>query len=135
VRDVSLVTEGEYRRLRAPLALDAFPQALENPGLEYSGIYEDGWVAERSYALLAPGPAAELVVKGETFGGARRLAVSVDGRLLGTRRVSGAFELRVRGPASIRRRRVELRFSSIAFLPSPDDRPASAHLSFLGFSP
>jgi hypothetical protein len=136
VRDVSIVTDSEYGRLQAPLALRAFPQALGHRDLEYSGLYEDGWVAERAYAMLAPGPAADVVVKGETFGGAARsVTVLVDGRFLTRRRVSGAFELRVRGPASSRRRRVELRFSSVSLLPSPDGRPAAARLSFLGFAP
>ena len=46
VRDISLVSDAEYRQLRAPTLLEEFPSALGNADLEYSGIYEDGWVGK-----------------------------------------------------------------------------------------
>ena len=60
VRNISLVSEAEYARLRPPSALSRFPSDLENESLEYSGIYEDGWLGEDSYAVLRGGPAAQV---------------------------------------------------------------------------
>ena len=48
VRDVSVMTDGQYRALSRPTKISSFPWDLyKYPGLEYSGIYEDGWVARR----------------------------------------------------------------------------------------
>src|SRR5439155_3422792 len=53
LRDISLVSQEEYGRLAPPSKLESFPADLENPDLEYSGIYEDGRVSEASYFQLA----------------------------------------------------------------------------------
>ena len=58
IRDVSIVGASEYRDLRPPSAIQHFPDDLKNADLEYSGIYEDGWVDRESYAQLACGAAA-----------------------------------------------------------------------------
>ena len=63
VRDVSLVTPAQYGRLRAPSAIRSIPADLANLNLEYSGIYEDGWVARTSYAQLAGGPPGRLAIR------------------------------------------------------------------------
>ena len=57
VRDISLVSPAQYARLRPPTAIRNIPADLANPALEYSGIYEDGWLSQTSYARLAGGPA------------------------------------------------------------------------------
>ena len=51
-RDISLISAEEYAALDTPACLQAFPAHVGNKNLEYSGIYEDGWVAEASYAIL-----------------------------------------------------------------------------------
>ena len=55
VRDISLVGGDAYRALQPPSSLVQFPADLMDPDVEYSGIYEDGWVAEESYIYLAGG--------------------------------------------------------------------------------
>jgi len=133
VRDVSLIGEDEFARLRPPSALRAFPADLANPSLEYAGIYEDGWVGESAYAVLSARRGADLSVTGDTRG-AERLRVLVGGREVVRRRVpAGRFSVRVPAPVAGRRVRVELRFGSARPLPAPDLRPAAAHLTFLGF--
>src|SRR5205814_1750866 len=51
-RNVSLISEEEYAALEAPSSIQWFPGDLSNKKFEYCGIYEDGWVAESSYAML-----------------------------------------------------------------------------------
>jgi hypothetical protein len=138
VRDVSLVSNWQYDRLRRPSVLSAFPKALANPNLEYSGIYEDGWVAEDSYAVLAAGKAADLLIRADVrpASGGQQLRVLVNGRQLVARSVApGHLDLRLAVPASRSPRRVELRWSSVAPLPAPDGRPTAALLRLLGVVP
>jgi hypothetical protein len=64
-----------------------------------------------------------------------RVTVSMNGRTLSSIYVKpGPLEIRVPVDASTQERRVELHFSSSIALASPDLRPASAHLSFIGFA-
>lgn len=53
-RDISLITEDEYRQLQRPSRISQFPADLSRyPGLEYSGLFEDGWVGPDSFFKLA----------------------------------------------------------------------------------
>lgn len=53
-RDISLITDEEYRKLERPTKITQFPQDLSRyPGLEYSGMFEDGWVGPESFFKLA----------------------------------------------------------------------------------
>jgi hypothetical protein len=135
VRNISLVSATEYGQLRPPLALSNFPADLANEGLEYSGIYEDGWVGEDCYAMLAGGPAADLLLQADVPAGAGKgVKVLLNGRVIASSvGAPGLLSVRVRVPASSVRRRVELRFAGSIKLQPPDNRPGSAHLSFLGF--
>jgi hypothetical protein len=138
VRDISLVTDAQYRRLHPPAVLSLFPKALANPDVEYSGIYEDGWAAEASYAVLAGGSEAELLLRAEVppARGGQRLQLLVNGLQIAARKVApGHLELRLPVPSSRSPRRVELRWASAPKLPAPDGRPASALVRFLGIVP
>jgi hypothetical protein len=137
VRNISLVGEGEYAKLQRPSALSRFPADLENEGLEYSGIYEDGWLGEDSYAVLAGGPPADLVVRAAVpLGAGKHLDVLLNGRPITSMPVvPGSLNLRVRVPASSAPRRVELRFAATIKLKGADGRTAAALLSFVGLTP
>jgi hypothetical protein len=137
VRDVSLLSDTEYRQLPAPTAVRAFPGDLGNPDLEYSGIFEDGWTAEMSYVMLAGGKATEVVVRANVLAQAsRRVEILVDGHRVLRRAVQpGEVELRAHVPATTTRRRVELRFAAAAPISAADDRRASALLQFVGVVP
>ncbi len=64
--NISVISDEDYKTWRAPSELRAFPSDLQNPMLEYSGLYEDGWAGEWFYAVLQPTPDARTVtVKGE----------------------------------------------------------------------
>ena len=137
VRDISLIGEAAYRRLRAPFVVKSFPADLANPDLEYSGIYEDGWVAEHSYIMLAGGNRRDLLVLAEVLSHpGQRLQVLVDGRAMATSKVAGGtLRLRVPLPAAPSRRRIELRWAGATPLAAPDLRPAAALLKFIGLVP
>jgi hypothetical protein len=136
VRSVSLVSESQYRRLRPPSALRAFPGDLGNSALEYSGIDEDGWVSADSFAILAGGRAADLVVRADVplVPGGQRLQVLVNGHQTGAQKVVGDhLELREPISASRRPRRIELRWKRGPHSAALNQRPAL--LRYLGIVP
>ncbi len=138
VRDVSVVTAAAYRRLRRPSVLRNFPGDLANPNLEYSGIYEDGWMAGACYAVLAAGRAGDLVIRAQVppAPGGQRLQVLVNGRQVVSRQVPpGHLEWRIRIPASRAPRRIDLRWGATPRLPAPDSRTMSAQLQLLAVVP
>ena len=51
-RDISLVSASEYAALQPPARVERFPHDLDNPNLEYSGVYEDGWASENCFFCL-----------------------------------------------------------------------------------
>ena len=135
LRDVSLVSESDYRRRDAPANLHRFPADLANTQLEYSGMYEDGWMADKGYAILSPRRAHELVVRADVLPGLdQHLQVLIDGKRVASRNVkAGLLELHLRVPAGTANRRVELRWTHVKQLGPKDPRPAAARLLFLGF--
>ena len=137
VRDISLITSDAYSRLRAPRAIRNFPADLGNPDLEYSGIYEDGWVAGDSYAMLAGGRAGDLVVRASALPQKdQHLTVLVDGRTVASRSVApGELVVRVPVPRTASRRRIELRWAKTLQLGPADRRKAAALLEFVGVTP
>lgn len=141
-RDISLISEQEYSRQPRPAAVSAFPRDLADPTLEYSGIYEDGWISEQGYVVLSQPPGwGQLVASGFLLPvhgdpSAAKISMLLDGEELARAQVhQGHFELRAAAPPRPRPRRVDLRFSKAGRLPAPDKRPAAAHLDFVGFVP
>lgn len=54
-RDISVITDEQYRSMPRPSKISVFPRdLLENKGLEYSGLYEDGWTGTDAYFKLGP---------------------------------------------------------------------------------
>ncbi len=52
-RDISVMTDEQYRAMPRPTKISKFPKdLLQYKGLEYSGIYEDGWLGRDAYAKL-----------------------------------------------------------------------------------
>jgi hypothetical protein len=137
VRDVSLVSGSQFDGLRAPEAVASFPGGLADPDLEYSGIYEDGWLSEDSYVVLAGGGPANFVVRADVLprSGGQYLVVLVNGRPVYSMKVApGALSLRVPLAASRGRRRIELRWAGATRLRAPDLRPATALAHFIGLT-
>jgi hypothetical protein len=136
VRDVSLISDSAYRTLRPPSAIRLFPAELSNPNLEYSGIYEDGWVSDDSYVVLPSGIQRVLVIHADALPlPHQRVDLLMDGKSIASRFVSGgALDWNVRLPSSLHRRRVELRWARTTHISLGDPRMATAQLFFLGFA-
>jgi hypothetical protein len=135
VRDVSLISENEYQVLAAPRGIQNFPQDLMNPHLEYSGIYEDGWIGDKGFLLLSqpPGPGRvvcrAIVPKISENSFSTEIVMRVDGKEVARKTVGlGDVELAADLPPATARRRIELSFSKIQHLPDPDNRPVGAEL-------
>lgn len=114
----------------------AMPGALRKPGLQFAGIYSDGWVAADSFVVLKGGTRAELTVRAQLPAIAgQRLDVFINGTLIASRPVvGGTLVWRISVPPSRGDRRVELRFAKAIRLQPPDTRTASALLRSLKLS-
>jgi hypothetical protein len=156
-RDVSAISEEDFQKLTPPGQITHFPDDLANPNLEYSGIYEDGWVSEASFATLAipattepsaTPPVKAIAVRGSvpSIGGnasfTTDVTLKVDGVEVAKKTLpAGEFEVRGALPAKTAdgsapvgsHRRVELLFTNTQHLPEGDNRPVAALLKFVGF--
>ncbi|HEY9641308.1 MAG TPA: hypothetical protein V6C57_12545 [Coleofasciculaceae cyanobacterium] len=140
-RDISLVSEEEYAGLNPPNYIKSFPTDLAHPDLEYSGVYEDGWVSEAAFfGLKQPNPALPLrlqgtvpAIKDATF--STELIILVDGQEAIKQTLKpGEFNIKLALPPGGTRRRIDLRFSKFQRLSKGDDRPVAAQLKFIGFA-
>jgi hypothetical protein len=61
-RDISVLTDEQYREMPRPTKISRFPQDLwDYKGLEYSGMYEDGWTAKDAYFKLGASHAGQVL--------------------------------------------------------------------------
>jgi hypothetical protein len=159
-RDVSAMSEEEFQKLAPPNQVTSFPNDLANPNLEYSGIYEDGWVSSAAFAVLSPtsGQTDSVLplvpqaidVKGSVPPVAGNTnfttdaTLKVDGVEVAKQTLrAGDFEIRGALPSKTAdgatpltsRRRIELLFTNTQHLPEGDNRPVAALLKFVGFLP
>jgi hypothetical protein len=143
LRDFSVITEEEYAAFRPPEKLAKFPDDLTHEHLEYSGLYEHGWMNKAFKVRLTQAePGHEAVVRGQipAFPGNENfttdVTILVDGRAVGTRALgTGDFEVRFPAGAATGPRWIEVRFSGSFILPGADGRPASAMITGVGFEP
>jgi len=138
-RNISLVSETDYARMTPPTKIERLPQDLSAPALEYSGLYEDGWVAEDAVVVLGrPSGAGMVRVKGTLLptssGSGMTVTVVIDGmQTTSERRHPGPFSFDVPLPSGGRDRiAVGLKFSDVRPLSDRDRRPASARIDYLG---
>jgi hypothetical protein len=115
-----------------------FPNYLGNPSLEYSGVYEDGWVGESSFLrLLQPARSSILRIRAMVPGLAPQSSTLqvVAGRLtvaqVALRQGDNDVKIPLTGTSQIQR--IELHFDRAANVHSPDSRPVSALLHSIGF--
>jgi hypothetical protein len=140
VRDISIVPDDAYRSLQAPRALSNFPKDLENPNLEFSGLYEDGWMADHAKIWLAAPKrpyctfGLKALVPREAAARTARLRVTIDGRAIAFEQLQrGDMVIRVPVPGDGRRHEVDVSVTRLFHLPGGDGRPASVLLRFLGY--
>ncbi|MFZ2314364.1 MAG: hypothetical protein WAW86_01725 [Gammaproteobacteria bacterium] len=137
-RDISMVSAREYQEMQAPINLSYFPADLNNPNLEYSGIYEDGWISEDAFFNLTnPAKRSELIIKGilpDNYMDSPAVSIYIDGKKIASQQVlTPAFVINIPVNVDQGRRRVELHFTKSVSLPGVDQRPVAAKIEFLGF--
>jgi hypothetical protein len=138
-REISLIPDAEYRKLVPPAALGDFPRDLAQPSLEYSGIYEDGWISEASFFTLNQGSGSRtLRIEGmiPMIAEAQfdsELTVWLDGKPLATQKLGlGDFAVTTQVPAGEGKRRIDLRFAKTQRLPGGDGRVVAGKLTSIG---
>jgi hypothetical protein len=138
-RDLSAVSDQEYEAIAPPERVQRFPSGLADKSLEYSGIYEDGWVAESSYMVLGQRTdRSRLVVRlmNPVLNGvpaSSHLTLWLDGAEVGHKDLAGG-DTEVKVPSvGIGKHRIRLIFDKAVSLPGQDGRPVSALLRSVGF--
>ena len=143
-RDVSIIDDEDYGAWQRPSWLEKFPADLSHKHLEYSGIYEDGWLSEHSlFVLSRPDKNSVLhiqglipLVKNSQF--STTLTVKINGKnMLEQQLALGEFHFRIPSdqlPESTSYR-IELIFSAAQKLPGDDARVAVGQLHAIGFRP
>jgi hypothetical protein len=139
-RDISLISQEDYLKLTPPTVISRFPADLANRNLEYSGIYEDGWVSERAFFTLSSKlDTRYLLIKGmvpqiDKPNFRSTMTVSIDGKEIVRHPLGlGNFELKVPVSGNGQRQRVDLAFDRHQVLPGADLRPAGGKIDFIGF--
>jgi hypothetical protein len=140
IRDISLVSDEAYAAMKPPARVAAFPEGLADKNLEYSGIYEDGWIGERAFLRLAgPKEPVQFRVSGMTpwdpqKSGVSQLIVRVDGMAKARETLKqGPFTISFDLASSEKAITVELEANAVEPLSVLDRRPASVRLSSVGW--
>jgi hypothetical protein len=137
-RDIAIVPESQWTQRQRSRSVRVWPaDLLKNPALEFSGIYEDGWISGQAYMILGHSdPGDKLVIRGTVpaIGRLRadgnRIRISINGSLISERQFKpGHFEIWHTFTESSRENRIEFSFAVSDALPSPDDRPVAAQLT------
>ena len=140
-RDISLLSEEEYQNLQPPACLSDFPADLNNRHLEYSGIYEDGWISEQSFFVLSSNIDSKFLVlsgfipqiKNPQF--SSLLKISVNGEEVAQQKIKiGNFELKIPIQATEKRQHIDISFTDYQKLPGDDGRIVGAKMEYIGFS-
>jgi hypothetical protein len=141
--NISILDEKEFLKLRHPSKIENFPNDLTKFGTIYSGFYEDGWISKDSSILLDSGNKSNFQLKGviprlnDTNTNQPSVKIYLNDQIYGAFTLSeGEFiiDVPLQGKNLQNRVRVDLKFSYSNPLPSPDLRPVSAKILFLGFT-
>jgi hypothetical protein len=134
-RNISLLSEDEVDAMKPPQSITRFPADLFDPGLLFSGIYEDGWIAEVARIRLGSEQKIDKVrIRGQvpSFDGLRAggtLAIVVDGQEVARRQLQpGNFEFDASIPVAAGARWIELRADTTDLLSAEDQRLVSTRL-------
>lgn len=139
-RNISIISESEFRSMKAPEFINNLVRSLTNHNLLYSGIYEDGWISQKAFLRLSSRIKNESFIvngfvpfiKNPDF--QENVVFTIDGRVvLKTTLHVGYFHLKVATRTSAGNHRIEFSFSSTERLPGGDGRPISARITSVGF--
>lgn len=142
-RDVSVVSAEQYAKFKRSVRIARFPEDLARADtLEFSGLYEDGWISpESKFALGAAPPGSALHLQGfvpeiaESPLAPGTLYLTVEGREIKLSTAAGAFDWIIPLTQATGITRVGLRFSVTAKLPGADNRLTGAKLQVLEIIP
>jgi hypothetical protein len=139
-RQISYLSPDEFAALVPPHCISSFPKDLANPALRYSGIYEDGWVAEESYFELTTSESEMLRVSGmvpklPANQKGNRIRILQDGKPVLEKDLKlGTFDLSAPEASEPGVHEIRILFASATALSELDRRPAAALLSFVGYT-
>jgi len=139
-RDISALSPEEVSAINRPRGLGNFPaDIVMAKGLEYSGIYEDGWISpDARFVLAASEPKDQIRIKGfmpyiPGMEKEQSLTISLnDNHTYYVTLSPGAFDWALPVYNNQRTTSIVIHSTSRAQLPSPDQRPVAAHLSYIG---
>jgi hypothetical protein len=141
-RDISALSPAEYAALERPTRIAKFPSDIVLArGLEFSGIFEDGWLSPQTdFVLGGAKPGAALRLRGyvpELPGmplGKGTLKISLNGVFFELPAATGTFDwlLPISAAATTR---LSIVSTATAQLPNGDDRPVGAKLDLLEILP
>jgi hypothetical protein len=141
VRNISLLTPEQVAAFDPPAGIARPAADLGHPGLLFSGITEDSWIADKAWVQLGASETSDLLmISGQVLGfspknAAGMLSVLVDGtQVLASKLAPGMFDLTVPIPAANGNRRIEIEATNVDRLPTPDGRLASFHLTGLALA-
>ncbi len=141
VRGLSLYDQNELKTLKTPSSLSQFPTDLKNPNLFYSGVYEDGWIGNNSYVILnkkATQKNLEILLNiPQNMRPTSTLTIWIDDKPVTIKTLS-IGEIKLILPVtklSSNNHKIHLQFSKMILLPTPDNRPVSGKINFIGFIP
>jgi hypothetical protein len=143
-RDISALSAAEVAALPRPSKLTRFPDdLLFARGLEFSGIYEDGWLSPKSEFILGGGgPTAWIRVRGfvpanmpDSPIGSGTLNISLPTGQVELPAAIGSFDWLLPVGASDKLARIGLRFTASSILPHGDDRPVGGKLEWMEVFP
>jgi hypothetical protein len=142
-RDVSLISDDEYRGWKPPGWIMDLPQALQDPHLPYSGIYEDaGWTSDDAELTLSSDANTQRVrveglvprVDSDDFSTTATLWVDGAARVTQTLKI-GEFAIEAPVKLAPGKHAVRLSFSRAQRFPDPDNRLVAARIDAIGFPP
>ena len=142
-RDVSLISDADYRRWTPPSWIVDVPGALDDPHLAYSGMYEDnGWTSDDAELTLSSDVSSRrvrvegLVPRVDSDGFTTTASLWVDGILRLKRNLTiGTFALEAPLRLAPGKHQVRLTFSHAQRFPDPDNRLVAARIDAIGFPP
>ncbi|PTX92606.1 hypothetical protein [Opitutus sp. ER46] len=140
-RDISAIGEDEYLALERPREISNFPRDFAMArGLEFSGMFEDGWISAHATFVIGGAKSGEMVrlrgvvpqIKGSKVG-TGTVKISINGQPVGELTAAlGSFDWLLPIPNPRSTTAIDLRFSVSGILEAPDERPVSALLEYLG---
>ncbi|MGB8842995.1 MAG: hypothetical protein WCC64_18215 [Aliidongia sp.] len=137
-RNISLLAPDQVAAIVPPSAIASFPAGLLAPGLLFSGVAEDGWLADKAwFELSLPGPSNFIHVTGDIPGYSPKILEGVvrvfaDGQLVSAgKAIGGVVDLTIPIPEASGPREITFDLTGVDRLPEPDGRLVSIHLTSL----